>query len=62
MGANLALLASDRILKGMLLPRTPCGCFYVLRKKNLDEGSDAVLSGEEAVAHLRCKLSSGGLL
>lgn len=43
-GANLALLASDRILKGMLIPVLPVVAFYVLRKKNLDEGSDVVLS------------------
>lgn len=43
-GANLALLASDRLLKWMLLPVLPIVAFYVLKKKNLDEGSEAAIS------------------
>lgn len=35
-GANLALLASDKFLKWMLIPVLPLVAFYVLKKKNLD--------------------------
>lgn len=39
-GANLALLASDKLLKWMLIPVLPIVAFYVLKKKNLDENSE----------------------
>ncbi|MDO4338169.1 MAG: TSUP family transporter [Eubacteriales bacterium] len=42
-GANLALLASDKLLKWMLLPVLPIVAFYVLKKKNLDENSEVEL-------------------
>lgn len=36
-GANLALRASDALLRYMLIPVLPVVCFYVLRKKELGE-------------------------
>lgn len=35
-GANLALLASDKLLKYLLLPILPVVAFYVMKKKDLD--------------------------
>lgn len=43
-GANLALLASDKLLKWMLIPVLPIVAFYVLRKKDLDEGTQNGIS------------------
>lgn len=43
-GANLALLASDRVLKMMLIPVLPIVAFYVLKKKDLDRDGDAEIS------------------
>lgn len=43
-GAQIALLASDRILKGMLIPILPIVAFYVLKKKNLDDDSNVEIS------------------
>ena len=37
MGAHVALVASDKILRYMLIPVLPVVAFYVLRKKNMDE-------------------------
>lgn len=36
LGANLALLVSDRVLKGMLLVVLPVVAFYVMKSKKLD--------------------------
>lgn len=36
-GAHLALTASDKLLKWMLIPILPIVAFYVLKKKNLEE-------------------------
>ena len=36
-GAHLALIASDKLLRYMLIPVLPVVAFYVLRKKNMDE-------------------------
>lgn len=44
MGAHLALLASDKILKWMLIPVLPVVAFYVMKKKNLDEESGVQIS------------------
>ena len=43
-GAHIALLASDRILKWMLIPVLPIVAFYVLKKKNLDDNNDGEIS------------------
>lgn len=43
-GANLALLASDKLLKWMLIPVLPLVAFYVLKKKNLDSGTEQEIS------------------
>ena len=43
-GAHLALLASDKILKGMLIPVLPVVAFYVLKKKNLDDTGSTEIS------------------
>lgn len=43
-GANLALLASDRLLKMLLLPVLPVVAFYVLKNKDLDGGSTGEIS------------------
>lgn len=40
-GANLALLASDRFLKMLLIPVLPIVAFYVLKKKDLDYEGEA---------------------
>ena len=39
-GAHIALLASDKILKWMLIPVLPIVAFYVMKKKNLDDNSN----------------------
>lgn len=39
-GANLALLASDRLLKWLLIPVLPIVAYYVLRKKDMDDASE----------------------
>lgn len=44
LGAHLALLASDKILKWMLIPVLPVVAFYVLKKKNLDDSSQTEIS------------------
>ena len=36
-GAHLALTASDKLLKWMLIPILPIVAFYVLKKKNMEE-------------------------
>ncbi|MDO4272664.1 MAG: TSUP family transporter [Eubacteriales bacterium] len=43
-GANLALMASDKLLKWMLIPVLPLVAFYVLKKKNLDSGAEQEIS------------------
>lgn len=43
-GANLALLASDKLLKWMLIPVLPIVAFYVLKKKDLDQHDNADIS------------------
>lgn len=43
-GAHLALLASDQLLKWMLIPLLPVVAFYVMKKKNLDENSEISIS------------------
>ncbi|MDO4307006.1 MAG: TSUP family transporter [Eubacteriales bacterium] len=43
-GANLALLASDRLLKMMLIPVLPIVAFYVLKKKDLDHDGEVTIS------------------
>ena len=43
-GAHIALLASDKILKWMLIPVLPIVAFYVLKKKNLDDYSIVEIS------------------
>lgn len=42
-GANVALVASDRILKLVLLPLLLVVAFYVLKKKDLDDGTQVQL-------------------
>lgn len=55
-GANLALLASDKLLKWMLIPVLPIVAFYVLKKKNLDENSETEIPrGKQWII---CALSS----
>lgn len=39
-GSSLALLASEKLVQYMLLPVLPIVAYYVLRKKNLDEGTE----------------------
>ena len=43
-GAHIALLASDKILKWMLIPVLPIVAFYVMKKKNLDDNSNVDIS------------------
>ena len=43
-GANLALLASDKLLKYMLIPVLPIVAFYVLKKKDMDTGAEVTIS------------------
>ena len=43
-GAHIALLASDKILKWMLIPVLPIVAFYVMKKKNLDDNSNVEIS------------------
>lgn len=43
-GANLALLASDRLLKWMLIPVLPVVAFYVFKKKDMDSGTEISIS------------------
>ena len=38
-GSSLALMASEKLVQYMLLPVLPVVAYYVLRKKNLDEGT-----------------------
>ena len=42
--AHIALLASDKILKWMLIPVLPIVAFYVMKKKNLDDNSNVEIS------------------
>lgn len=56
-GANLALLASDKLLKWMLIPVLPLVAFYVLKKKNLDtDAPEAEISRKKQ--WVLCGLSS----
>lgn len=55
-GANLALLASDRLLKMMLIPVLPIVAFYVLKKKDLDHDGDMEISRRKQ--WIVCGLSS----
>lgn len=55
-GANLALLASDKFLKGMLLPVLPVVAFYVLKKKDMDSGSEVAISRKKQ--WILCGISS----
>lgn len=41
-GSSLALLANEKLVQYMLLPVLPVVAYYVLRKKNLDEGKSSV--------------------
>ena len=43
-GAHIALLASDKILRWMLIPVLPIVAFYVMKKKNLDDNSNVEIS------------------
>ncbi len=43
-GAHLALMASDKILRGMLIPVLPVVAFYVLKKKDLDDTGNIRIS------------------
>lgn len=43
-GAHLALTASDKLLKWMLIPILPIVAFYVLKKKNLEENIQTDIS------------------
>ena len=43
-GANLALCASDTLLRWMLIPVLPIVCFYVLRKKEIGDNSGVSIS------------------
>lgn len=43
-GANLALMASDKLLKWMLIPVLPIVAFYVLKKKDLGQHDNADIS------------------
>lgn len=55
-GANLALLASDRLLKWMLIPVLPIVAFYVLKKKELGEYQETAISKRKQ--WMICGLSS----
>lgn len=41
-GSSLALLTSEKLVQYMLLPVLPVVAYYVLRKKNLDDGKTSV--------------------
>lgn len=41
-GSSLALMVSEKVVQYMLLPVLPVVAYYVLRKKNLDEGTEKV--------------------
>lgn len=43
-GANLALRASDTLLKWMLIPVLPVVCFYVLKKKEIGENENCPIN------------------
>lgn len=55
-GANLALLTSDKILKGMLIPVLPIVAFYVFKKKDMDEGTEIEISRKKQ--WILCGISS----
>lgn len=55
-GANLALLASDTFLKWMLIPVLPIVAFYVLKKKDLNDGTETEIPRRRQ--WLICALSS----
>ena len=58
-GAHLALLASDKILKGMLIPVLPVVAFYVLRKKNMDEKGGEIARKKQILICALCSLAVG---
>ena len=56
-GAHIALLASDKILKWMLIPVLPIVAFYVMKKKNLDDNSNVEISRKKQ--WILCAVFSG---
>lgn len=55
-GAHLALLASDKLLKWMLIPVLPVVAFYVMKKKNMDADGEVEISRKKQ--WLICGISS----
>ena len=59
-GAHIALLASDKILKWMLIPVLPIVAFYVMKKKNLDDNSNVEISRKKQwILCALCSLAVG---
>lgn len=55
-GANIALMASDTLLKWMLIPVLPIVSFYVLKKKEL--GNHEAIAVNRKKQWIQCALSS----
>ena len=59
MGAHVALIASDKILRYMLIPVLPVVAFYVLRKKNMDEKGGEIARKKQILICALCSLAVG---
>ena len=59
MGAHVALVASDKILRYMLIPVLPVVAFYVLRKKNMDEKGGEIARKKQILICALCSLAVG---
>ena len=58
-GAHLALVASDKLLRYMLIPVLPIVAFYVLRKKNMDEQGGEIARKKQILICAICSLAVG---
>ena len=58
-GAHLALIASDKLLRYMLIPVLPVVAFYVLRKKNMDEKGGEIARKKQILLCAVCSLAVG---
>jgi len=59
MGAHVALVASDKILRYMLIPVLPVVAFYVLRKNNMDEKGGEIARKKQILICALCSLAVG---
>ena len=55
----MALVASDKILRYMLIPVLPVVAFYVLRKKNMDEKGGEIARKKQILICALCSLAVG---